>query len=102
MAFAEHDYLLTHDPARAHWNAAVVAMSFGSLLSIARGSVAAFTNPPGQRWAIFIFVTRGVAPLYIVPFVMGTQWDCYQAAWAKRSPNARPHTATLGGAEDLG
>ena len=26
---------------------------------------------------------RGMMPIYLIPFVLAGQWDCYVAAWAK-------------------
>lgn len=101
-AFREHSRLLQSDPARAHWNAAAVATTVGLGFSMARGSVAALLSPPGQRLAAFYYVSRGVSPLYVIPFVLATQVDCYAATWANRGAPRPPSEAGLGGAADLG
>ena len=102
QAFADHSKLLETNPVRAHWNSAAVSASFGMAMSVARGGVAAMTNPPGQRLFAFLFVTRAVAPLYIIPFVIGSQVDDYEASWAKQNRSARAKRADMGGAADLG
>ena len=88
-ALAVHDYNLTHDPARAHWNAALAGTAVGLLMSGARGAVTALMQPSPLRWQCFFLVSRGVAPLYVIPFVLGTQLDCYQTCWERRGV-ARP------------
>lgn len=99
--FEVHDQMLTHNPVQAHWNAAAVATAGGALLSVCRGAAAALTNPAGQRLRVFAFVTQGVAPLYIIPFVLGSQVDCYETVWERQHGRRKP-IAELGGAADLG
>ena len=77
-----HKYNLQHNPVQAHWDAATASTIFGMAMAVARGAVVASMNSPAQRLHSFLMVTRGTAPLYIIPFVLGSQLDCYQATWA--------------------
>eukprot|EP00965_Chrysotila_dentata_P222412 6192954-Pleurochrysis_carterae.AAC.2 len=72
--------LLSH-PVFAHWSAAAAATLFGCVLAAGRGAVFAATCAPAERAAGFAFATRGAAPLYVVPFVLGSQLDCYETQW---------------------
>ena len=81
---AVHSYNLDHNPVVAHWEATAAAVSFGMLLAMARGAFVAFITPPGRRTAAFVTITRGVAPLYCIPFCLGAQWDCYETIAERR------------------
>mmetsp|Transcript_34896 Transcript_34896/g.73387 ORF Transcript_34896/g.73387 Transcript_34896/m.73387 type:complete len:121 (-) Transcript_34896:620-982(-) len=79
--FDWHAYNLQTDPVFAHWSAAAAATLFGCVLAAGRGAVFAATCAPAERAAGFAFATRGAAPLYVVPFVLGSQLDCYETQW---------------------
>ena len=81
--FAFHLYQLQHNPVQAHWNAGGCATVLGCVLAAVRGFSVAVTQPAGHRVAAFIGVSRAAAPLYIIPFVLGSQLDCYEATWAR-------------------
>ena len=98
--FALHAEALEHQPVLAHWTAAGFATLFGCVLAAGRGAFVAVTQPAGLRWAAFANVSRSVAPLYIIPFVLGSQLDCYEQTWARRGHQS---TGTWSGAAaDLG
>ena len=99
-AFALHAANLEHSPVLAHWTAAGVATIFGCFLAAGRGVFVAATQPSGLRWASFAQVSRSVAPLYVIPFVLGSQLDCYEATWERQG---RQRTGSWSGAAaDLG
>jgi hypothetical protein len=111
MAFAEHSHNLTHNPVRAHWDAAMASTTLGVVMAMARGTVVALMSPPPQRLHTFLRVSNSVAPLYCIPFTLGVcsglmrphklfgiilptdcrfscfsqgQYDCYTAARERR------------------
>lgn len=45
-----------------------------------------------ERLAGFRTVTRSAAPLYIIPLVLGSQLDCYEAIYRRRSEKRWRHT----------
>lgn len=98
IAFAIHEDNLKYHPTRAHWNAALVSTGLGVFLAGARGGFAALTTPAGSRAITFIKVTYAVIPLYVIPFVLGSQWDCYAASW-RHNDTAKRHSS---GADVLG
>ena len=73
------DYNLDHDPWYAHWSSAALSVATGICLGMARGAVFAATCPPTQRLRGFMLASGAASPLYIVPFVIGSQWDCWEA-----------------------
>ena len=123
--FALHAYNLQHSPALAHWTAAGVSTALGCVLAAGRGAFVALTQPPvrvrrqkcsslhallsaecnpfsfsqGLRWSAFISVSRSAAPLYIIPFVLGSQVDCFEASWERQGHKPREWS---GAAADLG
>ena len=91
-----HSYNGVPHPRFAHGSAAVVATAFGSLLGAGRAVFFAMTCPLAERAAGFAFAFRGAAPMYIIPFVIGAQWDLLEASWARRGQRRRsiePHAA---------
>jgi hypothetical protein len=95
----EHRYNLDHDPTAAHWNAAAAATFLGLALTAVRSSIVAFMSPPSVRLRVFGAMFRSVAPLYCIPFTLGSQYDCYRAVWERRGAPAAPvshHAADLG------
>ena len=82
--FALHAWNLEHSPVMAHWTAAGLATSLGCVLAAGRGAFVAFLHPPGNRLTTFIRASRSIAPLYIIPFVLGAQLDCYEASWERQ------------------
>lgn len=81
-----HSYNGVHHP----------TFAFGSLLGAGRAVFFAMTCPPAERAAGFAFAFRGAAPMYIIPFVIGAQWDLLEASWARRGQRRRsiePHAA---------
>ena len=97
--FALHADCLEHSPVLAHWTAAGISTALGCVLAAARGTFVAAMQPAGMRVKTFAAVSRGVAPLYIIPFVLGSQVDCYEASWERRG-HARGSWS--GAAADLG
>ena len=89
---ATHSQNLRYAPVQAHWEAAAVMGSLGGLMALARGAVVAMMEPgpPAKRLLTFAIATRAIAPLYIIPFVLGSQLDCYQAIASLRSAEYRP------------
>ena len=79
-----HSYNLDNDPVYAHWSSAGFMIAVGMGFALARGLVVAATQPAPHRWQAFAFAARGVAPLYVVPFVLGAQYDCYRVAHERR------------------
>ena len=73
MGFAEHNFNLSHDPVRAHWDAAAVSTALGLTMAVLRGAVVAGMSPPAHRWAVFASVARSTAPLYCIPFTLGVR-----------------------------
>ena len=96
--FALHAHHLETSPVMAHWTAAGVSTMIGCTLASVRGIFVASTQPHGVRLETFLRVSRGVAPLYIIPFVLGSQLDCYEVSWAREGRRR----AELGGVADLG
>ena len=95
--FAVHAYHLESDPVRAHWDAALVSTTLGGLLASARGVFVALTMPKGLRMSTFASVTQACLPLYIVPFVLGSQFDCLTATTTtSRFPNHSSGADVLG------
>lgn len=90
LAFAQHSHNLKHAPVLAHYEAAMVSTLVGCAFAVARGIVVASMQPPGQRLKVLPLATRGIAPLYIVPFVLGSQLDCYMASWERDDPTYTP------------
>lgn len=97
VAFAIHEDDLKYNPTRAHWNAALVSTGLGVLLATLRGGFVALTTPAGARAITFVKVSQGIIPLYVIPFVLGSQWDCYAASW--RHNDTAKHSS---GADVLG
>ena len=96
-----HSRNLDHNPVLAHWSSAVFAVCCGCGFGCLRGLVVAATLPPQQRWRGFTFAVRGATPLYVIPFVAGTQLDCYSAT-AARAGRPPPLCTASSGAADLG
>uniref|UniRef100_A0A6U4G5L2 Uncharacterized protein n=1 Tax=Phaeomonas parva TaxID=124430 RepID=A0A6U4G5L2_9STRA len=65
-------------PARAHVNAACASLIFGLGLGVGRGTVFAMTVPGPQRLRGFFFAAKSTAPLYCIPFLLGSQYDCWR------------------------
>ena len=84
-AFAQHSHNLRYNPVLAHYEAAAASTAFGCVMAVARGAFVSLTQPPGQRLLAFRLATKAVAPLYIIPFVLGGQFDCYRFQWSRRS-----------------
>ena len=97
---AQHDHDLTHNPVVAHWNAAACATGLGCFMALARGAVVAIMQPRGLRLSAFLGVSRAAAPFYVVPFVLGTQLDCYWSQWESRGLGHRSSYSS--DASDLG
>lgn len=89
-ALEEHSFNLVHNPALAHWHAATASAILGCALAAVRGTIVAVMQPPAGRWPAFVGITRGVTPLYVIPFVLVSQYDCYQTAWERRGAGPRP------------
>ena len=96
-----HSWNIDHRPVYARWSSAAAAVAFGCTLGAARGLVNAILNPPAQRLQAFLFTARGVTPLYVIPFVLGTQFDCYTTELSRRGQPIRSHDCSSGPA-DLG
>ena len=97
--FAFHAYQLENNPVAAHWAAAGVSTAIGCFMATVRGLCVAVMQPPGARLQTWAGVTRSVAPLYIIPFVLGSQLDCYEASWERQG---RERSSWSGAAADLG
>ena len=98
--FALHAHYLETQPAFAHWVSAGVSTALGCVLAAGRGAFVAATQPAGLRLSTFVVVSRSVAPLYIIPFVLGGQLDCYETTW-EREGRAREGSWS-GAAAELG
>lgn len=92
-AFAKHSHNLRYNPVLAHYEAAAVSTAVGCVLAVARGAFVSITQPPGQRLLGFRIATKAVAPLYIIPFVLGSQLDCYRWQWARQNRFYVPPTS---------
>lgn len=99
--FALHAHYLEHSPVVAHWTAAGVSTCLGCVLAAGRGLFVAATVERAVRWTTFASVSRSVAPLYIIPFVLGSQLDCYEASW-RIAGHKRDTSSWSGAAADLG
>lgn len=99
--FAFHAHHLETSPVLAHWEAGGIATVMGCCLAAVRGMFVATTQPAGHRLTAFLSVSRAAAPLYIIPFVLGSQLDCYEASWS-RDKRKGPETWSGGGVTDLG
>ena len=97
--FALHAHHLDRSPVLAHWTAAGIATSIGCTLAAARGAFVALTQPAGARFKTFAMVSRSAAPLYVIPFVLGSQLDCYEARWEREG---HKKSEWSGAAADLG
>jgi hypothetical protein len=84
-----HSCNLDADPVYAHWSAAAAAVCAGVAMAMARGAVAAAMLPRAEQLPVFAAVTRGAAPLYCVPFVLGTQLDCWETSARRRGERRR-------------
>ena len=96
--FALHAEHLETSPVLAHWTAAGFSTILGFTLASCRGLFVAGMQPAGTRLQTFGRTTRAVAPLYIIPFVLGGQLDCYDTV-ARKNAAARDLST---GAADLG
>jgi len=99
--FAFQQYQLQNNPVQAHWYAGGCATVLGCALAAVRGLSVAVTQQKGLRMAAFIGVSRAAAPLYIIPFVLGSQLDCYEATWAREKAE-KSRVWAGGGVADLG
>ena len=97
-----HSWNIDHRPVYARWSIAAFAVGVGCAFGAARGLVNAALNPPGQRLAAFILTARGVTPLYVIPFVLGTQYDCYLTEQSRKGRPIRSHASYSTGAAELG
>ena len=88
--FAQHSHNLRYNPVLAHYEAAVASTAVGCVLAVARGAFVSLTQPPGQRLLGFRLATQAVAPLYIIPFVLGSQFDCYRFQWSQKNGYYEP------------
>jgi len=79
---AQHDQDMTYEPSRACRRLAIAAAAAGVSLAFARGAVAAILTPTGTfAEGVFHFgaVFKTCAPLYVLPFVLVSQYDCWNA-----------------------
>lgn len=97
-----HSRNLDERPVYAHYSVAALALGLGLVMGSARGAVFAISCPPGDRLRGFLFATRSTVPLYAIPFVIGTQLDCFEATMRRRG-RGRPSVSDFSsGAADLG
>lgn len=88
----QHERDMEHNPSRACRRLALCAATAGVALAGARGLVAATLSPAlslGER----VFACRAVfqtcVPLYVLPFVLVSQYDCWTAVAERRAPRRR-------------
>ena len=100
----QHSINLDTDPVYAHWSSAGFAIAAGVAMGAARGAVTALMSPPAHRLEVFMFVTRGAAPLYVIPFMLGMQWDCYRTTWSRKNRGLQLDDGldSVSGAADIG
>ena len=72
-----HSHNIDRDPLFAHYSAAAAAVLAGVVFGLARGASTALLSAKGSRLAGFILATKTATPLYVTPFVLGTQLDCW-------------------------
>ena len=72
-----HSHNIDRDPLFAHYSSAATAVVAGVVFGLARGASTALLSAPGSRLTGFILATKTATPLYVTPFVLGTQLDCW-------------------------
>ena len=72
-----HSHNIDRDPLFAHYSSAAAAVVAGVVFGLARGASTALLSAPGSRLTGFILATKTATPLYVTPFVLGTQLDCW-------------------------
>ena len=72
-----HSHNVDRDPLFAHYSSAAAAVVAGVVFGLARGASTALLSAKGSRLAGFILATKTATPLYVTPFVLGTQLDCW-------------------------
>ena len=72
-----HSHNIDRDPLFAHYSSAAAAVLAGVVFGLARGASTALLSAKGSRLAGFILATKTATPLYVTPFVLGTQLDCW-------------------------
>ena len=72
-----HSHNIDRDPLFAHYSSAAAAVLAGVAFGLARGASTALLSAPGSRLTGFILATKTATPLYVTPFVLGTQLDCW-------------------------
>ena len=85
-----HSHNLDRDPLFGHYSAAAAAVIAGVIFGFARGASTALLAAPGSRLTGFIVATTTATPLYVTPFVLGTQWDCWSTV-SERAATRRGH-----------
>jgi len=86
---AQHDADMTHNPKRACRRLALTATVAGFSLAFARGAVAASLTPSPTTSAAVVFhfgaVFKTCLPLYVLPFLLASQYDCWTAVAERRA-----------------
>ena len=72
-----HSHNIDRDPLFAHYSSAAAAVLAGVVFGLARGASTALLSAKGSRLTGFILATKTATPLYVTPFVLGTQLDCW-------------------------
>lgn len=70
-----HSYNIDHHPIYAYWSNAAFYTAVGLALASGRGALIAAGASPSEKLQAFVQATRLVAPLYVIPFVLGGQLD---------------------------
>jgi len=103
---AQHDSDMTHNPGRACRRLAMTATVAGFSLAVARGAVAAYLTPAGSTASVIVFhfgaVFKTCLPLYVLPFVLVSQYDCWTAVAERREGAIKRHRFYHDAANDLG
>eukprot|EP00619_Florenciella_sp_RCC1007_P015155 CAMPEP_0205909700 /NCGR_PEP_ID=MMETSP1325-20131115/4044_1 /ASSEMBLY_ACC=CAM_ASM_000708 /TAXON_ID=236786 /ORGANISM="Florenciella sp., Strain RCC1007" /LENGTH=124 /DNA_ID=CAMNT_0053276019 /DNA_START=154 /DNA_END=524 /DNA_ORIENTATION=- len=101
-AFVERQqYNYVHDPISAHADTAAVAVVAGTALGAVRGATSALLSPPAGRLQVFLHTTKAASVIYVIPFLLGSQFDVWCACWDRRNADKRK-TSRWGLAGDLG
>ena len=82
--FETHDMDLLHRPSLACVKSASIWGAIGCSFSVARGIAIAGIDPSIRYPLPFIRTIVAICPVYIVPFVLGSQVDCISAAIERR------------------